>query len=334
MWTDPVSKQTFTDEELIARLSASAPGIVLLQGPTGCGKTRLLRALCSTMNVQDAILTKEQVVDTVLDTIIYRKPDLVKKTEGMPLVCLDDIDLVRGRDSTQEELNVLLRRISTRSLVILSGIDCTERISAMTQLCQTQYIWKEETTESVPLWRRCWTLFLGMLYISAFTFGGGFVIVSLMKKRFVDELAWLDEEEMLDMTAIAQTAPGPIAVNAAILVGRRVAGAAGLAAAVLGTILPPMVILSLISLAYNAFASNEWVRAVLRGMQAGAAAVVADVAISLGQKTAKGRDPLAIGLMLAAFLAVYVGRVNVVLVILVTGLIGAGRALWRKKVGA
>lgn len=181
---------------------------------------------------------------------------------------------------------------------------------------------------------KCFTLFASMLSISAFTFGGGFVIVSLMKKRFVDELGWLDEEEMLDMTAIAQTAPGPIAVNAAILVGRRTAGAAGLAAAVLGTIIPPMVILSLLSLAYNAFADNEWVRAVLRGMQAGAAAVVADVAVSLGQKTVKGRDPLAIGLMLAAFLAVYVGKVNVVLVILVTGFIGAGRALWRKKVGA
>ena len=57
-------------------------------------------------------------------------------------------------------------------------------------------------------------LFFNMLYISAFTFGGGFVIVTLMKQKFVDKLHWMDESEMLDMTAIAQSSPGAIAVNA------------------------------------------------------------------------------------------------------------------------
>ena len=79
--------------------------------------------------------------------------------------------------------------------------------------------------------QRLWTLFSSMLYISAFTFGGGFVIVSLMQKKFVDQLHWLEEEEMLDMTALAQASPGAIAVNAAILVGRKVAGGAGMAVA-------------------------------------------------------------------------------------------------------
>ena len=96
-----------------------------------------------------------------------------------------------------------------------------------------------------------WTLFTSMLAISAFTFGGGFVIVSLMKKKFVDELGWLTEEEMLDMTALAQSAPGPIAINAAILVGRRVAGLPGMLAAVMGTLIPPIVIIGLISLIYG-----------------------------------------------------------------------------------
>ena len=90
------------------------------------------------------------------------------------------------------------------------------------------------------LYRRpLWTLFSSMLTISAFTFGGGFVIVSLMKKKFVDTLRWLTEDEMLDMTALAQSAPGPIAVNAAILVGRRIAGVPGMLAAVAGTLIPP-----------------------------------------------------------------------------------------------
>lgn len=90
-------------------------------------------------------------------------------------------------------------------------------------------------------------LFFSTLYISSFTFGGGFVIVTLMKKKFVDELHWITEEEMLDMTALAESAPGAIAVNAAILVGWQVEGLLGMITAVVGTILPPMVILSIIS---------------------------------------------------------------------------------------
>ena len=97
---------------------------------------------------------------------------------------------------------------------------------------------------------RLWKLFITTLYISSFTFGGGFVIVTFMKKKFVDELHWIDEQEMLDMTALAQSAPGAIAVNAAILVGWQVEGLAGMLVAVLGTILPPMVILSIISVFY------------------------------------------------------------------------------------
>ena len=67
-------------------------------------------------------------------------------------------------------------------------------------------------------------LFLSTLYLSAFTFGGGYVIVTLMKKKFVDQYHWIEEDEMLDLVAIAQSAPGPIAVNGAIVVGYKLAG--------------------------------------------------------------------------------------------------------------
>ena len=73
---------------------------------------------------------------------------------------------------------------------------------------------------------KLWVLFLTTLYISAFTFGGGFVIVTFMKHKFVDELHWINEQEMLDFTALAQSCPGAIAVNAAILVGWNVYGLA------------------------------------------------------------------------------------------------------------
>ena len=135
-------------------------------------------------------------------------------------------------------------------------------------------------------------LFFSTLYISAFTFGGGFVIITFMKRKFVDELHWIDMTEMLDLTALAQSSPGAIAVNAAILVGWRVAGLMGMLIAVLGTILPPMLILSVISLCYQAFATNLYVALILKGMQAGVAAVILDVVCGLGSNVIKQKKPI------------------------------------------
>ena len=170
-------------------------------------------------------------------------------------------------------------------------------------------------------------LFTAMLGISAFTFGGGFVIVSLMKKKFADQLGWLTEEEMLDMTALAQSAPGPIAVNAAILVGRRVAGFPGMLCAVTGTIFPPLVIIGVISLIYSWFAQNEWVEALLSGMSCGVAAVIADVVCGLGGKVVKSRDWVKILLMMAAFILTFFLKVNVVFIILGAAAIGGLQVL-------
>ena len=96
------------------------------------------------------------------------------------------------------------------------------------------------------------TLFLSTLYLSTFTFGGGYVIVSLMKKDFVDARHWIDEEEMLDLVAIAQSAPGAIAVNGAIVVGYKLAGILGAFVAIFGTVIPPFVIISILSVCYQA----------------------------------------------------------------------------------
>ena len=176
-------------------------------------------------------------------------------------------------------------------------------------------------------------LFLSTLYISSFTFGGGFVIVTFMKKKFVDELHWIDEQEMLDMTALAQSSPGAIAVNAAILVGWQVEGLLGMLIAVFGTIIPPMLILSIISLFYNAFATNIYVALVLKGMQAGVAAVILDVVCDLGDKVVKSHSPLYIGLMVAAFAANFVFNVNVILIILAAAVLGIVRVLLQSRKG-
>lgn len=124
-------------------------------------------------------------------------------------------------------------------------------------------------------------IFRNMLTMSCVAFGGGFVVISLMKKRFVDELQWLEEEEMMDVTAIAQSSPGPILVNASVLVGYRMAGLPGSLVAALGTIVPPMIILGLISIFYDWFCSNEKIALILRVMRAGVAAVIFDVVITL-----------------------------------------------------
>ncbi len=170
-------------------------------------------------------------------------------------------------------------------------------------------------------------LFLSTLYISAFTFGGGFVIVTFMKRKFVDQYHWIDEDEMLDITALAQSSPGAIAVNAAILVGWKVAGFWGMVVSVLGTILPPMAILSVISLIYQKFAENPYVKLVLAGMQAGVAAVILDVVCSLGGKVLSEKKWLYYAIMVLAFIATFFLNINVIFIILAAALVGIIQAL-------
>lgn len=178
---------------------------------------------------------------------------------------------------------------------------------------------------------RLWRMFYTMLYISAFTFGGGFVIVSLMKKKYVDQYGWLSEEEMLDLTALAQSSPGAIAVNAAILTGYRLEGILGVIASVLGTVIPPVTTLSIISLCYGIFRDSPLVQAVLKGMQAGVAAVICDVVLDLSGKVVKTKSVLSILLMVTAFVLVYFFDVSVILVILVAAILGVVIGLVRKK---
>ena len=175
------------------------------------------------------------------------------------------------------------------------------------------------------------TLFWSTFQLSAFTFGGGFVIIPLMRKKFVEELGWIDEQEMMDLTAIAQSSPGAIAVNASILVGYRVAGIPGALLTVLGTVMPPLIILSVISFFYVAFRDNWVVNLVMKGMLAGVAAVICDVVLSLGGGILKKKQVLPVAVMLGAFIATYFFKVNIILIILVCGVIGAITSLRRKE---
>lgn len=174
-------------------------------------------------------------------------------------------------------------------------------------------------------------LFLSTLYLSTFTFGGGYVIVTLMKDKFVDQLHWIDEEEMLDLIAIAQSSPGAVAVNGAIVVGYKLGGLPGVLVATLGAIIPPMVILSLVSLFYQAFRTNFFVNAMLSGMKAGVGAVIASVVYDMGGNVIKTKSVLSVLIMLASFVACYFFHVNVVLIIVAVACIGAVRTLVTEK---
>lgn len=168
-----------------------------------------------------------------------------------------------------------------------------------------------------------WTLFFSTFALSAFTFGGGYVIVPLMQKRFVKKLNWIKEEEMLDLVAIGQSAPGPIAINTSILVGYRMAGFRGAFLAILGTILPPLLIITIISYFYIAFRDNPIISALLFGMQAGVAAVIVDVVIDMASKIFKPKRALPIAVMILAFIATVILNVNIVIILLICGALGA-----------
>lgn len=170
--------------------------------------------------------------------------------------------------------------------------------------------------------RMLWQLFKATFLLSAFTFGGGFVIVSLMKKKFVEDLQWLEEEEMLDITAIAQSSPGPIPINASVILGYRMYGVIGSLVAILGTALPPMIIISVISVFYTQFRSNRIIAIALQVMRAGVAAVIFDVVINLAKNVIATKRTLYILLMATAFMGKVILGVDAMIVILCCLVVG------------
>lgn len=174
-------------------------------------------------------------------------------------------------------------------------------------------------------------LFLSTLYLSAFTFGGGYVIITLMKQKFVDQLHWIDEDEMLDLVAIAQSSPGPIAVNGAIVLGYKLAGIAGIFCSVLGAVIPPFVILTVISFFYQAFKDSFVIQSLLSGMTCGVSAVIMSVVFDMASGIVKGKDPILIIVMILAFICNYILKINVILIILFCVVLGVVLTLIRTR---
>lgn len=186
----------------------------------------------------------------------------------------------------------------------------------------------ENTLKNESKAKMLWKLFTSTFSLSAFTFGGGFVIVSLMKKKFVEELGWLEESEMLDITAIAQSSPGPIPINASVILGYRMCGVLGSLVAVLGTSLPPLIIISVISKFYQQFRENAVISLALQVMRAGVAAVIFDVVLNLAKNIVKTKNMLYISMMLIAFIMTYIFDISAMTIILLCIVIGVCNLLY------
>lgn len=167
-----------------------------------------------------------------------------------------------------------------------------------------------------------WTLFKSTFIISAFTVGGGFVIIPLLKAKYVDEYHWIDDKTALDMVAIAQSMPGIVAANSAVILGYRMAGVPGTIVALIATVLPCLITLSIISYCYDFFIQNHIIKMILKGMQCGATALIVNVGINLLVKQVKKMYVLPILIIAATFIGNAVFHLNIMALILVDGLIG------------
>ena len=154
------------------------------------------------------------------------------------------------------------------------------------------------------------------LFISAFTFGGGYVVVPMVRRFFVVKKQYFTEEELINMAAVAQSTPGAIAVNLSALAGYKVAGMAGAVISCCAAVIPPLVILTFISAFYRLFVSNAMIAAVLKGMEAGVAALMVDLITDMCSFVLKKKSLFLSALIPLSFIANFVLGINVALILL------------------
>lgn len=167
-----------------------------------------------------------------------------------------------------------------------------------------------------------WHLFSSTFIISAVTIGGGFVIIPILKAKYVDDFGWIEEDTALNLVSIAQSMPGVVAVNACIILGYRMAGLLGSLTALLGTVLPPLFIILAVASFYDAFSHNPYVQMALKGMQCGATALILKVAFELLRKEYKRRLLIPICITIGTFIGNVILDINVMELILIDAVIG------------
>ena len=177
--------------------------------------------------------------------------------------------------------------------------------------------------------KRILQLFLTFLKIGAFTFGGGYAMIPFIEEEVVERKKWLSADDLLEAVAIAESTPGPIAINTATYVGARVAGPAGSAAATFGVVLPSLVIIYIISLFLEAFVKIKPVAYAFYGIRAAVLALIIKAVFTLGKKTKK--SIFSAVMISAAFIVVAFLRVNAFYVIIGAAIAGIIYSLISEK---
>ena len=143
------------------------------------------------------------------------------------------------------------------------------------------------------------TLLLSMMKIGLFTFGGGYAMIRLLDNEFVGKRAWLDSDEFMDLVAIAESTPGPIAINCATYIGYRRAGVLGSICATVGMCIPSFTIIYIISLFFNSFLSVSWVASAFKGIQICVVFLILSAGLKMLKKVKK--TPFSISVMSITF---------------------------------
>ena len=138
------------------------------------------------------------------------------------------------------------------------------------------------------------SLFLTFARIGLFTFGGGYAMIGLIEDQCVERKKWITHDEMMNITVVAESTPGPIAINCATYVGYQRAGLAGALAATIGIVLPAFVILFLISMFLDQFLSIGWIASAFRGIRIAVALIIAEAGVNMLRKMPKKPLPVAI----------------------------------------
>lgn len=172
-------------------------------------------------------------------------------------------------------------------------------------------------------------LFLTFCKIGAFTFGGGYAMIPLIQKEIVENKKWIDEEDLIDVFAVAESTPGPVAINSATFVGYRTGGVIGAFAATLGVVLPSFLIILGLSYILSWFESLKAVKYAFEGIRAGVLALILQALLTMFKHCPKSKpSTVLIGL---SFILVTVLGVNTVIVIIACGLIGMACYLYGAK---
>lgn len=173
------------------------------------------------------------------------------------------------------------------------------------------------------------TIFLTFMKIGLFTFGGGYAMIPLIQKEAADKKKWVSQEDILEIVAIAESTPGPIAINAATFIGYRVAGFGGAFFATLGVVLPSFAIISVLSYIFEAFKTNRIVALAFTGIRAGVLGLLVRALYTMYKQVDKNAFSYVI--MACAFVCVAVLKVNIFFVVLGAAVLGLAYSFAMKR---